>query len=127
MTGAEVQELIDGIPCDLCNISPGLAPYAVLTALIDVSTGNPVPDTTQALLAEANCLTCLVPMGLVPALMIQAIRLIPSSGGQSCLTCSVDTDPVDPPTCSCAIHYRKDISKFWYWDAEQVTWFPFIV
>lgn len=74
MTGAEIQALVDDIPCDLCNISPGLAPYAVLAALIDVSTGNPVPDTTQELLTEANCLTCLVPPGLVSALMIQAIR-----------------------------------------------------
>lgn len=48
-------------------------------------------------------------------------------GGQSCLLCSVASDPVDAPTCDCAIYYRKDISKFWYWDAEALTWFPFIV
>lgn len=125
MTGAEIQALVDDIPCDLCNISPGMAPYAVLAALIDISTGNPVPDTTQALLTEANCLTCLVPPGLVPALMIQAIRAIPVIGGSSCLLCSIDTDPTDPPDCPCALHYRKDNSTLFYWYAELGQWFLF--
>lgn len=80
MTADEVQTLIDGVPCDLCNSTPGLAMYMVAAALIDLSNGQPVPDTTQGLISEANCLFCLVPSGLLPYVMIQAIRGI-SAGG----------------------------------------------
>jgi hypothetical protein len=81
MTSAEVQTLIDSVPCDLCNMDPGLVPYAILAALIDVSNGDSVPATTQGLITEANCLICLVPPGLVPFLTIQAIRGITAGGG----------------------------------------------
>lgn len=82
MTAAEVQELIDGIPCDLCYLLPGnMVNYAILAALIDVANGDPVPESTQELIAESNCLICMVPPGLVPYLMIQAIRGITGGGG----------------------------------------------
>lgn len=81
MTAEEVQELINEVPCDLCNSPPGLQWYLALAALIDVSNGDPVPTTTQGLVDEANCLLCLVPPGLVPYLMVQAIRGISSGGG----------------------------------------------
>ena len=81
MTADEVQTLIDGVPCDLCNSTPGLAMYMVAAALIDLSNGQPVPDTTQGLISEANCLFCLVPSGLLPYVMIQAIRGISTGGG----------------------------------------------
>lgn len=81
MTAAEVQELINEVPCDLCNSPPGLQWYLVLAALVDVANGDPVPTTTQGLVDEANCLLCLVPPGLVPYLMVQAIRGISAGGG----------------------------------------------
>jgi len=92
---------------------------------------NPMADcSVQSLLTSSNCFGCLT----IPQLYIIQTQLLceilhaGGGGGQSCLTCSIDTDPVDPPLCDCAIHYRKDISKFWYWDAETAggTWFPFI-
>jgi hypothetical protein len=81
MTAEEVQTLIDGVPCDLCNSPPGLQMYLVLAAMIDIANGNPVPDTTQGLISEVNCLLCMVPPGLVPYLMVQALRDISSGGG----------------------------------------------
>lgn len=116
MTAAEVQTLIDGIPCDLCNAPPGLAWYLVAAALIDAANGNPVPDTTQELITEANCLICLVPPGMLPYLMIQAIRGISGGGGSGGgVTCST-ADPVAAPSGSCALHYRTDNGSLWKWN-----------
>lgn len=81
MTAAEVQTLIDDVPCDLCNAPPGLAMYMVAAALIDLANGEDVPVTTQGLISEANCLLCLVTPGLLPYVMIAAIREISASGG----------------------------------------------
>lgn len=121
MTADEVQTLIDGIPCDLCNAPPGLAWYLVAAALIDVANGEPVPETTQGLISEANCLICLVPPGMLPYLMIQAIRNISSGGGGSGggVTCS-NADPVAPPSGSCGLHYRNDNGALWKWNGA--TW-----
>lgn len=85
MTAEEVQALIDAVPCDLCYMSPGMAQYAALAAMIDIANGDTVPATTQELVAEANCLICMVSPGLVPYLMIQALRNISGGGtGSSC-------------------------------------------
>jgi hypothetical protein len=85
MTASEVQEIINDVPCDLCNSPPGLAWYLVLAAFLDLANGDPVPETTQALITEANCLICMVPPGLVPYLLIQAARNISTGGsGTSC-------------------------------------------
>lgn len=81
MTAAEVQELINEVPCDLCNAPPGLAWYMVAAALIKLSEGGTVPDTTQELITDANCLLCLVSPGMLPYVMIQAIRGISAGGG----------------------------------------------
>ena len=55
--------------------------YLVAAALMDLANGDPVPDTTQELITEANCLLCLVSPGLLPYVMITAIRGISSGGG----------------------------------------------
>lgn len=116
MTAVEVQDLIDDIPCDLCYMSPGMVPYAVLAAMLDVANGTPVPETTQGLIAEANCLFCVVPAGMVPFLQIQALRNISSGGGGSgSVTCGV-SDPVAAPTVACALHYRTDNGAVWFWN-----------
>lgn len=91
---------------------------------------NPLADcSTSTLLASFGCCTNLSIWQLlaIQTQLLCEILQAGGGGGQSCLTCSVASDPVDAPTCDCAIHYRKDISKFWYWDAEALTWFPFIV
>jgi len=117
MTAAEVQTLIDDVPCDLCNAPPGLAMYMVAAALIDVSNGDAVPESTQELISEANCLLCLVPPGLLPYVMIQAIRGITTGGGGGTggVTCSA-ADPVAAPANACTLHYRTDNGNLWMWD-----------
>ena len=106
MTADEVQTLIDSVPCDLCNSPPGLQPYLVLAAMIDIANGNPVPETTQGLITEANCLLCMVPPGLVPYLMVQALRDISSGGGGGSgggVTCGAGA-PVAAPSSACALY-----------------------
>jgi hypothetical protein len=118
VTQAEIQELIDDVPCDLCYMSPGLAQYAILAAMLDIANGDSVPATTQALISEANCLLCMVPPGLVPYLQIQALRNISSGGsgsGSGSVTCGV-ADPVAAPTVTCALHYRRDNGALWMWN-----------
>jgi len=83
MTAAEVQALIDEIPCDLCNSPPGLAMYMVAAALADLANGEDVPMTTQELITQSNCIQCLVPPGMLPYFMIAALRNISGSGGGS--------------------------------------------
>lgn len=118
MTAEEVQELIDDVPCDLCNAPPGLAMYMVAAALIDLANGEDVPVTTQELITEANCLLCLVSPGLLPYVMITAIRQISSGGGGTGgVTCST-ADPVAAPTNACTLHYRTDTGGLWMWNGS---------
>jgi len=121
MTADEVQTLIDSVPCDLCNSPPGLQPYLVLAAMIDIANGTPVPETTQGLITEANCLLCMVPSGLVPYLMVQALRDISSGGGgggggTGGVICFTGADPVAAPTNPCTLAYRTDDGSLWKWN-----------
>jgi len=128
MTADEVQTLIDGVPCDLCNAPPGLAMYMVAAALIDLSNGQTVPDTTQGLISEANCLFCLVPSGLLPYVMIQAIRGISiGGGGGSGSTLCGDVAPVAAPTGDCGTYYDRVTGSFYAWNSTTATWVPLIV
>jgi len=106
MTAAQVQTLIDSVPCDLCNAHPELQWYLVLAAMIDIANGDPVPTTTQGLITEAECLFCLVPPGLLPYLMVQALRDISSGGGggaaAGAMPCTVGI-PVAAPSTPCAL------------------------
>lgn len=92
MTSEEVQDLINDIPCDLCNAPPGMAWYLVLASFLDLANGDPVPMTTQALIAEANCLFCQVPPGMVPYLLVNAARQI-STGGSGASCCHEGSGP----------------------------------
>lgn len=116
MTAAEVQTLINDVPCDLCNAPPGLEMYLVLAALIDVANGDPVPTTTQGLITEANCLLCLVPPGLVPYLMVQAIRGISGGGGGgSGSVLSGAGAPVADPGVSAAVYFDETTGAQYNW------------
>lgn len=117
MNAAQVQTLIDNVPCDLCNAPPGLAWYLVLAALLDVANGEPVPSDTQTLITEANCLLCLVPPGLVPYLMIQAIRGISTGGGTGgaggVYRGIGDPNGVVTSTTTAALYYDESSGAFW--------------
>lgn len=86
----------------------------------------PVDCSASNLVAASSCFC-----GLSPAQREQvAIYLLcqiannGGGGGNSCLYCG-DTDPVDPPTCSCALAYNNVDSTFWYWDAGAAAWVLF--
>ncbi len=130
MTATEVQDLINDIPCDLCNAPPGLAWYLVLAAMVDLANGDPVPETTQELISEANCLLCLVSPGMVPYLMIAALREISSGGGAgggSGVTCGIG-DPVAAPIGTCGVYIDNTnpaAPEVWVWNG--VAWVAVIV
>ena len=89
---------------------------------------NPMADcSTSTLLQSFGCCTNLSIWQLeaIQAQLLCEILHAGGGGGQSCLTCSINTDPVDEPTCDCAMHYRKDNSTIWYWDGEAMQWFLF--
>lgn len=124
MTQAEVQELLDDVPCDLCNAPPGLAQYMVLAAMIDVANGDPVPETTQSLISEASCLLCMVPPGLVPYLQIQALRNITGGGGvgqQEVYTGAAPPAAPDDPTKP-ALFFPTGGGTLFQWDVASQTW-----
>ncbi len=116
MTATEVQDLINDIPCDLCNAPPGLAWYLVLAAMVDLANGDPVPETTQELISEANCLLCLVSPGMVPYLMIAALREISAGGGVGGggVECSVGV-PVSTPSSACALAVDSNDGTIYVW------------
>lgn len=75
-TADQAQALIDKAKCYECKIA-GMAPYALLAAALDKANGQPVPSDPDDLLAEASCLECVIPAGMVPFALIQAIGQIP--------------------------------------------------
>ncbi len=121
MTADEVQTLIDDVPCDLCNAPSGLAYYMIAAALIDLSQGNAVPDTTQELITEANCLLCLVSPGLLPFVMIQAIRGISSSGGAGGVLSGVGAPVADPGTTA-ALYIDTATGALYMWYGSPGSW-----
>lgn len=92
-----------------------MAYYMVAAALIDVANGNEVPDA-ETLANEASCLLCQVSPGMLPYVMIAAIRGISTAvtGGGS-VTCGA-ADPVAAPTGSCGLYFRTDTGGLWAWN-----------
>lgn len=79
------------------------------------------------LLQEAQCFTCLTQHQLL-SVQTQLLCEILNSGGSPgavCLLCGLD-DPVDAPSCDCAIYYRSDTGHFWFWDSIGAAWIKFI-
>jgi len=82
---------------------------------------DPMADcTSQALLDAGKCYACLGPgqLQIIQTQLLCEILQAGGGGGSSCLLCSPTADPVDPPECPCALYYRKDNGRFWYWEAD---------
>lgn len=76
-TAAEIQTLVTAAKCDICNFSEGMVWFAIAAALIDKANGSPVPSDPSALMEEAKCLECMVTPGLLPYVILEAIRTLP--------------------------------------------------
>lgn len=127
MAVCNIQDLFDAAKC-FAAIPRSQIP-AVQTALLCaiLQARNPVATCdVQSLMSDSACFFNL------PSFMLEAIQtqlmceiLQAGSSGQSCLVCA-DSDPVNPPACSCALAVNRLTSSFWYWDSNLNKWFPLI-
>ena len=86
---------------------------------------DPVANCNVAdLMQNAKCFACLTPnqLQVLQTQLLCEILQSGGGGGDSCIFCSTASDPVNVPDCSCALHYRRDIGKFWYWDSDALQW-----
>lgn len=93
----------------LCRILKALDPMAAC----DVSD----------LISSSKCLLGL-PQDQMLAIIAQLLCEILTAGGAggfSCITGS-EADPVDPPTCTYALHYRTDTGTVWLWLPATAEW-----
>ena len=83
----------------------------------------------QTLANESACFVCLSELQLqqVQTELLCEILQAGGTGGQSCFLCG-DTDPVDSPSCDCALYLKKvspqDEPEMFYWEGSQ--WIKFI-
>ena len=79
----------------------------------------------QTLLNDGKCFQCLTPfqLAMVRTQLLCEILNVGSSG-TGCVLCSAASDPVDAPTCDCALFYRRDNANMWFWDPDDVEWVP---
>lgn len=109
---AEPQELLDGART-LESIPPGMQ-LPILISLFAQLAG--VSADPQTLIDGAQCIACGIPPGMQVAVLISLLSQAVSGGGLAGVTCSAASDPVDPPTGTCGIFYRKDTGATWIWD-----------
>jgi len=80
----------------------------------------------QSLLDSAKCLDCLTPNQLALVSTQLLCEILNAGGGSGCLVCSENTDPVDAPDCDCALAYRSDNGRLWFWSAVRAVWDPIL-
>lgn len=70
----------------------------------------------QELLDDASCFLCLNPgdWNIIQTQLLCEILQAGGGGGNSCLLCGA-VDPVDAPTCTCAIYYNTVTMRFFIW------------
>lgn len=76
----------------------------------------------SSLLTAAKCYSCLSDQQL-SMLQTQLLCEILNAGGtgSSCLLCGA-VDPVNAPSCDCALYYNRATQSFWYWDSGGPAW-----
>ena len=79
----------------------------------------------QNIMSEAACLCSLTTRQVQIATLEVLLEILQAGGvaGESCLLCDT-ADPVLPPACDCAIHYRTDNGAFWFWNGA--AWIQFL-
>jgi hypothetical protein len=82
-------------------------------------------EDVQEIMQDAACLCSLTTRQVQIAILEVLLELLNGGGisGQSCLLCDT-ADPVLPPACDCAIHYRTDNGAFWFWNGA--AWIQFL-
>lgn len=120
------QQLLALANCDFCKIPPGLLPYVILTAILDIQAGNPVPTDTQQLINEANCLLCYLTPGMVPYATLAALRQLSATGVGGGVQYGTANPTTAPPSGS-GLFYRTDTGGVWVWNPVTLAWDPIIV
>lgn len=115
------QRLSTASQCYEC-IPPGLQ-LGVLIYEFAIIAG--MATDPQTLMTAAKCMECIPQGQQMPVLISLADKIASGGTGSSCLLCG-SVDPVAIPACTCAIYYRPDTGKFWYWDGVGLAWTPFI-
>ncbi len=120
--------LVNGAYCNFCNLSGSMLYAIKLRLLCAIANGDmSIACDSASLVEAAKCYECQIPYGMMPAIEIYLLCFIAQNGtgagGGGGITCGT-VDPVAAPTGTCAIYYRKDTAKFWYWDGA--AWQVFI-
>ncbi len=117
------QALVTGAQCIYPCVPIGLSKYIKLALLCAAVNSQTMDCSAQNLVNQALCLQTCIPPGMVDAIEISLLCTLVNNiaagggggGGTGSVLCGV-IDPVAAPTGSCAIYYRSDTAKFWFWD-----------
>lgn len=123
MATCNAQELLDASNCLACLTVPQLqlARTALLCQILQQR--NPLANCDpQSLLDSAKCFECLSPQQLLLVSVELLCEILQAGGGNGCIVCSFDTDPVGAPACDCALGYRSDNGKLWTWNSVSGQW-----
>lgn len=125
MASCNPQELLDASNCFGClnAYQLSLVQASLLCRIYQAS--NPMASCSpQDLLNSASCFQCLngYQLLLVSTQLLCEILNAGGAGGQGCLLCSANSDPVDPPSCDCALFYRRDNMNVWLWNSGTAAW-----
>lgn len=118
----DAQELLDASKCFAC-LTPGQLQVLAIVLLCKSIYPTMASCDPQELLDASKCFECLTP-GQLAVIQTQLLCELVNAGGASgetCLYCGTD-DPVDDPTCECALYYRTDTMGVWLWDMGTTTW-----
>lgn len=129
MASVNAQDLINVASCLNCLTAFQL--QLVRTSLLAqiLQQTNPMASVDpQSLLNSAKCLECLTPgqLALVSTQLLAEILQSGGTGGNGCIVCSQNTDPVAAPGCDCALAYRRDNGNLWAWNAATAHWDLFL-
>lgn len=105
------QEIADGSKCYQC-IPAGMQLQALVYFFAQIA-GVTDPQT---IIDGAKCFSC-IPQGMLLQALVYLAGQIASGGAVTggSVTCST-SDPVDPPTNGCGLHYRTDTGAVFVWD-----------
>lgn len=128
MATCDANQYLDRARCFEClTIEQMMAVRLALSCRI-LQEINPMANCdVNDLLDDARCFECLTfeQMMAVSLQLECEILHAGGGGGSSCIICDT-VDPVDEPTCTCAIAYNITNGGMWYWNDVTTAWVQLI-
>lgn len=129
MAVCNVQDLMNVSRCFACLPAGQLEILKTSLLCQILKDRNPMASCdVSSLLSAANCFSCLGSGQLAiiqTQLLCEILNAGGGGGGEGCIVCG-NADPVDAPTCDCALAYNRVNGSFWYWDNVALVWQPLI-